>query len=47
MKNRSYKHLRSILLAFVCFIFLMAPASAIASTGGTFTDGPWWDVEPE
>jgi hypothetical protein len=25
----------------------MAPASAIASTGGTFTDGPWWDVEPE
>jgi len=47
MKNRSYKHLRSIFLAFVCFIFLMAPASAMASTGETFTDGPWWDVEPE
>ena len=47
MKKRSYKNLRSIILLTMCFILLLAPASAFASTGGTFTGGPWWDVEPE
>jgi hypothetical protein len=47
MKNRSYKLVKPIFLVFVCLILLMAPVSAIASTGETFANGPWWDVEPE
>ncbi len=47
MVNRSYKLVQPIFLAFVCLLLLMAPASALASTGETFRNGPWWDVEPE
>jgi hypothetical protein len=47
MKHRSYKYVRTIFLVTMCCILLLAPASAIASTGEGFTGGPWWDVEPE